>query len=923
MLATYTQDVGSGEGALVIPAGLAGNVAPGLPCASGQASVTASDTANCSAASYMISFTVDITAALSPSSRRRALQAADDSAAAGFLAAFSGSAPPSSVTPLQAAAAKAIVSLSTALSAPQTDAAGNAVPTALGAQLGPWLGQLGSPSYTGYLTSMNVNGVSVVALNGTNALARASVLAGLPVTVVSVGSVGGGGAGSSNTAAIAGAAAGAALFIIAAVFAAFIVARRRRRARVLARAKDTFGAKTTANPLAAGGSLKAAGATRKASAPRGFTVNPLRANPLTADIISAQRETGPAQPSFTANPLCAAGLVTSPTSLPSLPLARAKSTSLATAASVAAMPPSGSAAVAAMGAGGAFARAASMRDLPVEAATADTRSAAAAAAARARFAPTTSDGEVDDEGYARAEFANPLHGSNDGSGSDGQRVRSGVSGASLNTAQKLIRQATVFDSDAMAHAARGKGGATSVVDKRGRRAFAVQAVGAINTASASDVASGPRPLPPHWAELLDASSGNVYYHNSSTKETVWARPTDAAEETAPQRSAADVFRAARPLPAVAASAAVVAAPAEPLPPHWAELLDASTGGVYYHNELTNETSWERPAEAATGRSGDGDGVPAGLGAHELSVAGVEPTAAVETGTEAEAAFASAFAAASAAAAAATNASSLRNLAASAVATDARRAAAAAAAAPARLVQSDADAEAKTKAAAETMVETAVEADVDAQAGVETTYEAEAAEAAAKVAAETAAKAASEAAAEAELKAEVEARAVAAISEAVAEVVAAASTSAAAAAEADGATSAEAEAEPLTEAPAAVAAGAEASAAAAEAVAVAVAEADASSEAVAAAAAGAGAEAAAEDADAEPAAIAGWTKTWSKTHSTYYWREDSSGATSWEKPTPTPEGWVQDTVDVRRHSNVMSRPRRSASRRFSGWKQTDE
>ena len=46
-----------------------------------------------------------------------------------------------------------------------------------------------------------------------------------------------------------------------------------------------------------------------------------------------------------------------------------------------------------------------------------------------------------------------------------------------------------------------------------------------------------------------------------------------------------------------------------------------------------------------------------------------------------------------------------------------------------------------------------------------------------------------------------------------------------------------------------------------------------------AAASAGAGRAEVAAEAEPAAIAGWTKTWSKAHSTYFWREDSSGATS--------------------------------------------
>jgi hypothetical protein len=669
--------------------------------------------------------------------------------------------------------------------------------------------------------------------------------------------------------------------------------------------------------------MAAAGLKRKASSPRGFTVNPLRASLRSAGIV-VQRDTVAAPPSFTANPLCAAGVVDTPASLRSMPSWRAHVSlpgTASAAASTSALPPSGSAAVAAVGAGGAYARAASMRDLPAGAAAADARAAAAAAVARARFAPTLSDDDVDD-------FVNPLHDSHDGSGNDGQqRVRSHASAAGLSTAQKLIRQATVFDSEAMAHAARGQGGASSAVDNRGRRAFAVQAAGAVSVAAASDAAPGPRPLPPDWVELRDASSGNVYYHNSRTKETVWTRPTDVVDS-------AD----ARPLPAVAASAALTAS-APPLPPHWAEVLDASSGNVYYHNTLTGKTSWERPSEAAAGRidgsSADRDtdalsdvgtakaeanaeaSVKAEVEAKAEAKAEAEAEAeakaevnteantkasteantdvaksdvsAVETPvTETETAFAAAFAAAASAAAAATSAASL-----AAAATDSRRTAAVAARAHFAPTSSDGHADVEgsaradeaTTAVAEARAKmepvTEVKVVVKTGAGASAAAEAES-DAAAKDAAATAATAAAAVMPRAETK--------------VDETGAKAAVTAGGAEAAAEAVAAEAAVEVVTAAAAAAAETAEGAAAA-------------------------GAGAAATAAEEEPAAIAGWTKTWSKTHATYYWREDSSGATSWEKPTPTPEGWVQDTADVRRHSTSVSRPRRSASRRFQAWKPT--
>ena len=100
------------------------------------------------------------------------------------------------------------------------------------------------------------------------------------------------------------------------------------------------------------------------------------------------------------------------------------------------------------------------------------------------------------------------------------------------------------------------------------------------------VASAPPPVAPapatHWREVSSAD-GRTYYHNQRTNETAWQRP---AEMDPPRPPSSPPPPPPPPPP-----------PMAPMPPpsDWKEVR-SSDGRTYYHNQRTNETAWQRPAE---------------------------------------------------------------------------------------------------------------------------------------------------------------------------------------------------------------------------------------------------------------------------------------------------------------------------------------
>jgi hypothetical protein len=112
---------------------------------------------------------------------------------------------------------------------------------------------------------------------------------------------------------------------------------------------------------------------------------------------------------------------------------------------------------------------------------------------------------------------------------------------------------------------------------------------------AADPSTGA--LPDGWTETVDPSSGQCYYYNVNTQETLWERPdaeTVLSTETAAELDlkVEEPSKSAEAEPKTAEHA--VPKDESALPDGWTETMDPSSGQSYYYNAITQETSWEKP-----------------------------------------------------------------------------------------------------------------------------------------------------------------------------------------------------------------------------------------------------------------------------------------------------------------------------------------
>jgi len=105
-------------------------------------------------------------------------------------------------------------------------------------------------------------------------------------------------------------------------------------------------------------------------------------------------------------------------------------------------------------------------------------------------------------------------------------------------------------------------------------------------------------LPDGWVETEDPSSGRIYFYNSLTQETSWDRPVAVNDIGNSELEPVDDDEDSNSGEEAQETEAIVAgAEDDPLGDGWTEVTDPNTGNIYYYNQLTHETSWEKPSPA--------------------------------------------------------------------------------------------------------------------------------------------------------------------------------------------------------------------------------------------------------------------------------------------------------------------------------------
>ena len=110
-------------------------------------------------------------------------------------------------------------------------------------------------------------------------------------------------------------------------------------------------------------------------------------------------------------------------------------------------------------------------------------------------------------------------------------------------------------------------------------------------------------LPPGWVVALDPSSGSTYYYNEIDNESSWEKPkkmipeqtnvnaASANADVAPTEHAGENDQQGEEPPVSEKPDST----SDELPPNWEEVVDPTTGDIYYCNRVEDKTSWERPS----------------------------------------------------------------------------------------------------------------------------------------------------------------------------------------------------------------------------------------------------------------------------------------------------------------------------------------
>eukprot|EP00804_Cyclotella_cryptica_P001489 CCRYP_003714-RD/>CCRYP_003714-RD protein AED:0.34 eAED:0.34 QI:140/0.66/0.85/1/0.66/0.42/7/1908/789 len=131
--------------------------------------------------------------------------------------------------------------------------------------------------------------------------------------------------------------------------------------------------------------------------------------------------------------------------------------------------------------------------------------------------------------------------------------------------------------------------------------------------SAEDEISADESLPRDWIPLVDPDSGDVYFCNEVTGQVTWEKPQFDAEEKTNKRGGRRRSPQAREEEENDSSSQQLdsdedgteddAEPAsvedDDLPDGWFSIVEPDSGDVYYSNEITGETTWDKPIRSQT------------------------------------------------------------------------------------------------------------------------------------------------------------------------------------------------------------------------------------------------------------------------------------------------------------------------------------